>query len=168
MRRTCSPFPAGYNPQVGLTTHLGGKPVCFGRRAHRRDDSPEIVERQALLQNEPGAQERGARSRHRQVVHRAEDRQLSDVAAREKKRVDDVAVRGEREPRASEFEDRGVEARRESRVVEGREKDLFEQAARQPPAAAVRELNRRARADRRRARHDEFVVGHGRPILRYR
>ena len=48
---------------------------------------------------------------HRQIVHRAEDRQFADIAAGKEQRTDDERVGGEGEFLAADFEDGAVVGR---------------------------------------------------------
>jgi hypothetical protein len=58
---------------------------------------PETIGAEALLEHERGGQGHRPRAGHRQIVDRAVHRQLPDRAAREADRLDDEAVRRDRE-----------------------------------------------------------------------
>ena len=82
---------------------VAGDDLHAGRprpRRHRRDDPPQVGDREALLEDEAGRQVQRPRAGHRQVVDRAVDGEVADVAAGEEQRRDDVGVGGERQPRA--------------------------------------------------------------------
>ena len=75
----------------------------------------------------------------REVVDRAVDGQLADVAAREDERLDDVGVGREREPRAVQLEQRRVAERVEQRVAELLEEKPLDERPGRLAAGAVRE-----------------------------
>ena len=70
-----------------------------GRARHRVGDPPQVGDREALLEDEPGREVQRPRPAHREVVDGAVDREVADVAAGEEQRRDDVRVGGERQPR---------------------------------------------------------------------
>ena len=75
-----------------------------------------------------------------EIVDRAVDGELADVAAGEEERLDDVGVGREREPRAVQLDDRRIAERVEQRVAELLEEEPFDERARRLAAG------RRARA----------------------
>ena len=79
---------------AGDDLHAGG----LRGRGHRGDDPLQVGDREALLQDEPGRQVQRPGAAHGQVVHRAVDGQVADVAAREEQRRDHVGVGGEGQP----------------------------------------------------------------------
>ena len=64
-----------------------------GGGGHGVRDAVQVVQRQALLEDERTREEAGPRAHDREVVDRAGDRQGADVAAREEGGRDDVARR---------------------------------------------------------------------------
>ena len=75
-------------------------PACSGRGRHRGDDPLQIGQGQPLFDDEPGAEPQRPGAAHAQVVDRAADGQLADVAAGEEEGADHVAVGGEGQARA--------------------------------------------------------------------
>ena len=63
--------------------------------AHRIDDTPQIVQRQAFFEDERGREEERPRTAHGQVVHRPVHRQFADVAAGKEERSNDKRIRGD-------------------------------------------------------------------------
>ena len=68
--------------------------------AHGRGDPDQVGDGEALLEDEARRQVQRRRAGHGQVVDRAVDGQVTDVAAGEEQRRHDVGVGGEREPGA--------------------------------------------------------------------
>ena len=99
----------------------------------------EIVHRQAFLEDEADREMQRARAAHGEIVDRAVDGQLADVAAREKDRADDVGIGAEGEPRVADGKERAVVKRFEQVVAELRQDDVLHQLLAQLAAAAVRE-----------------------------
>ena len=77
-------------------------------RGRRRGDRPQLLERQPLLDDVGQAQRHRPGAHHREVVDRAVDGELADVAAREPDGRDDERVGGEREALGADLDDRGV------------------------------------------------------------
>lgn len=129
---------------VGLAAlhHLGvpGHDRHLRRRGgprHRRADPPQVLDREALLQDETGRQVQRPGPAHRKVVHGAVDGEVADVAAGEEQRGDHVGVGREREPRAARGEDRAVLQRFEQRVAERVEEHRLDQRLGRLAARAV-------------------------------
>ena len=70
------------------------------RLGHVGHDRAQLVDREALFDDERGRQPRRLGALHREVVHRAVDGEMADRAAREAQRLHDERVGAEREPLA--------------------------------------------------------------------
>ena len=128
---------------LALLDHLGVAgddlhPGRGGRVPHGLGDPAQVGDREALLEDEPGRQVQRRGAGHGQVVDRAVDGQVADVAAGEEQRRDHVGVGGERQPGAVDPQLRGVLERLEQRVAEGVEEDRLDQGVRRLAAGAVR------------------------------
>lgn len=124
-----------------LGHHLGvaGDDVHPGLRrcpAHGFGDHAEYVEFQTFFQDEPGGQTDWLRSAARQVVDRAVDRQVADVAAGKEQRLHHIGIRGQRDTSARDVE-QGRVARRTPRTTERRQEEVLDQFFRQHPAATM-------------------------------
>ena len=110
-----SSTPVGDDADAGRR-HVERRPPCRARRpscrrsrparrrpraarAIERGDAAQVGDREALLDDEPGRERERPRAGDREVVDRAVDGELADVAAGEEERLDDVGVGREREPR---------------------------------------------------------------------
>ena len=133
-------------------------PAAARGRGHRRDDPPQVGDREALLDHEPGRQPQRPRAAHREVVHGAVDRQLADVAAGELERVHDVAVGREREP-PDPADDGRVAELGERVVAELREEERLDEVAGRLAAGAVRERDQLVPERRRRLRANRLLRG---------
>jgi hypothetical protein len=76
-------------------------PGHLARLAHRADDAAQVFQRQPLLQDEGGRQELRHGAADGEVVDRAVDRQLADVAAGEEQGAHHKRVGGQRDARAA-------------------------------------------------------------------
>src|SRR3974390_2043650 len=85
-----------------LNTGLAG---CL---LHRRDNFPERVHRQSLLDNECSAKVERACPSHGEVVYRPVHCQRSKIAPGEKQRAYDEGIRCEGEPLVTDLKDTGV------------------------------------------------------------
>ena len=85
---------AGHDSNAGPSRGPGDR---FG-------DPPQLVDRQAFLDDVGERQRQRLGAHHGQVVDRAVDGQLADVAARELERADDERVGGESEPLAEQVD----------------------------------------------------------------
>ena len=111
--------------------------AAFLRRLRNgSDNAPQVCHRQTLLQNEAQAQVLGRAAAHGDVVHRAADAQLPDVAAGEKVGADHIAVRGEHQV-ALAGQDRPVAQGGQRLVGKGRHQHLLDEAGGLFAAAAV-------------------------------
>jgi hypothetical protein len=109
------------------------------RQCHGRDDPLQVLDRQALLEDESAGQVERPGTGDGEVVDRAVHGQVADVAAGEEQRVDHVRVGGEGQPRAARL-DRGLVFEPvEHRVAEGFEEDRLDQRVRGLAARAVGE-----------------------------
>ncbi len=114
------------------------------RRGHRAGDGAQRLHLQPLLDDGAAGEVERRRAPHGEVVDRAADRQLADVAAREEQGVDDEGVRGEGQPvsqprQVRQREPRLVVQRVQRRVVEGRDEDVVDQVPHRRAAAPVRQ-----------------------------
>ena len=135
--------------------HAGG----FGRLLQALHHRPERFHREPLFEDEAAAQVDRTRAAHRQIVHRAVDRQRTDVAAGKEQRMHDVGIRGESQPRAAQFKDRAVVPRLRQRAVEGRQNHLLDQLVHQLAAAAMGQRHRGIVGDRQRAAQRKVLYG---------
>jgi hypothetical protein len=110
---------------VGLAPldHLGVAgdhlhPGRLGGGGHGRHDRGQVGDGEALLQHEAGRQVQRGRAGHRQVVDGPVHGQVADIAAGKEQRRNDVGVGGQRQPRATHLQLRGVLQRLEQRVAE--------------------------------------------------
>ena len=95
---------------------------------HGVDETAQIRDREALLQDEREGERERTRSADSKVVDRAVHGELSDVASRKEDRGDDVRVRGECQAHAAaDVEDRLVIERREGRVLERRQDEPLDE-----------------------------------------
>ncbi len=101
---------------AGHQHHAGRR----GRGLHRLHDALQHLHRQALFDDEAGAEELRTRAAHREVVDGAVHGQRADVAAGKEQRPHDVGVGGERHLRGPHPQPRAVVALAERRVLEGR------------------------------------------------
>jgi hypothetical protein len=114
--------------------------ACRGRGlAHRRGDAPQVGNREPFLDDEAGGEQERSCTRDGQVVDGAVDRELADVAAGEKDRLDHVRVGREREPGAVQLDDRRVAERREEGVLELLEKEALDERPGRLAAGSVGE-----------------------------
>ena len=95
--KSSSPLP---RPTTLVSPVTIGTPARAAARARRLDHAAQVGERQALLEDEGERQRERPRAADREVVDRAVDRELADVAAGEEDRRDDVGVGGEGDARA--------------------------------------------------------------------
>ena len=114
-------------------------PACRRGLLHRRDHGAQRFHRQAFFENESRAQIERARAAHGQIVDRAVDRQIADVAAGKNQRAHHERIGGEGQTRAV---DSPRQPRRraalEHRVRERRHENLFDElmGERPPPPCA--------------------------------
>ena len=138
----------------------------LGRRLrHRAGDLPQEVDRHAFLDDRRAGEIERPRAADREIVDRAADGELADVAAGEDQRIDDEGIGGEGEPVAVSREIAKIEARlilerRQRRIVEGPDEDVVDQVLHRLAAAAMGErhgrhvdLAERSGADARRNVH---------------
>ena len=135
-----------------------------GRGPHRLGHPAEHRQLQALLEDEAGAESDRFRSRHRDVVDGAVDRQVADAAAGEEQRSDHVGVGGEGQTSATGVVEHelgrieqllglaGVGAVGAIRRPERREEQVLDQLGRQATAATVAEHDPVVVPQRQRAR----------------
>ena len=100
------------------------------RSAARRADSTtrrRSASGQPLLEDEGEGQRERLRPADGEVVHRAVDGQLADVAARKEDRRDHVGVGGEGETRRLDRQDRLIVERLQERVPERRDEEALDQ-----------------------------------------
>ena len=114
-----------------------------GGGGHGLDDAVQVVQRQALLQDERTGEEAGPRAHDGEVVDGAGDGQRADVAAREEGGRDHVGVGGEGEPGRPDVDQGGVGQGRECRVGERADEHL---AGSVRPSADRRRRGRAGRA----------------------
>ena len=110
---------------AGRDRYAGGK----RRSRHRCGDAAQVGNRETFLDDEAGRERDRPRARHREIVDRPVDREVADVAAGEEDRLDDVGVGREGEPHAVHVEQRRVAERREQRIVELRDEQLFDKGS---------------------------------------
>ena len=121
----------------------------LGRRArHRAGDLPQEVDRHAFFHDRRAGKVERRGPADRQIVDRAADRELADVAAGEDQRVDNEGVGGEGKPVAvsrevAEIETRLILERRQRGVVECPDEHIVDQILHRLAAAAMRERHRR-------------------------
>ena len=120
-------------------------PGLLRRKVHRMEDFPQIRQGKALFQDEPHGQIARHGARHRQIVDRAADRELADIAAGEKERLYNVGIR--RKGRApGQLDGRAVMQLVEQRIAEFRQNIFFDQ--------------RMAEAAARTMRHCDYIIFH--------
>jgi hypothetical protein len=128
---------------LALLHHLGvaGDDLHPGRGGgvpHGLGDLVQVGDREAFLEDEPGRQVQRGRAGHGQVVHRAVDGQVADVAAGEEQRRDHVGVGGERHPGPVDAQVGGVLERLQQRVAERVEEHRLDQGMGRLAAGPVR------------------------------
>ena len=131
---------------------------CLAQRIHH---APEFVHREALLDDEGGAQEQRRCASHRQIVHRAVNRECADVAARKEQRFYYEGVGGDGETLAVHIHDGLVIQTRQHRILEGRQEDVANQLGAQLAATAVPQQDCVFGRERRRATEFEIDFGVG-------
>ncbi len=82
---------------AGDDLHAGG----IGRRLHRCDDAPQIVDRETLFDNHAAGQIQRHRAAHGKIIDRAGHRQLADIASGKEQRIDHIGI-GRHGQRAAE------------------------------------------------------------------
>jgi hypothetical protein len=107
-----------------------------GGLLHGRGDLLQLIHGEALLDDEGAGQIKGLRAHAAQVVHRAADAELADVAAGELPGRDDEAVGGEGQTARLHGEHGGV-VRREIRIAEVGLEHLIDELGGLGPARAV-------------------------------
>ena len=117
-------------------------PAASAARAIERGDPAQVGDGEALLDDEAGREPERRRAGDGEVVDRAVDGELADVAAGEEERLDDVGVGREGEPRAAHLADGGVAELVEQRVRELLEEEALDERPRRLPARAVGERDR--------------------------
>ena len=80
--------------------HLGvasddGNPCQLGHFPHGMSDFPQVLHREAFLQDYPGRDVPGHSPCHGQVIHRATNCQLTYIAAIEEQGLHHIGIRGE-------------------------------------------------------------------------
>ena len=123
-------------------------PGIARRARHRLRDPAQQIDRHPLLDDDGAGQIERHSTADGEVVDRAADRELADVAAGKEQRVDDIGVGGEGEPVAARGQSGEIEAglvlqRRQGRVVEGAHKDVVDQILHRLAAAAMGERHLR-------------------------
>ncbi len=131
---------------LAARNHLGvagndARPGLFGRLLHRLQHRLQFGDRQALLEDQADADRQRPRPGHGQVVDRAVDRQVADVAPGKDDRVDHVGVGGVGEPAAVVGEDRRVVLVALRNSGQGGDDEIVEQLVAELAAAAVAEKN---------------------------
>ena len=106
---------------------------------HRRDDCAQRVHLQAFFQNESGAQVERACATHGEIVDRAIDCEIADVAAGKNQRAHNERIGRKRQARAVDRQHRAIVPLLERVVREGGHENLFDELMGQASAAAVRE-----------------------------
>ena len=115
---------------------------------HRAGDLPHEVDGHAFFHDRRAGKIERPRPADRQIVDRAADGELADVAAGEDQRVDHEGIGGEGEPVAvpreiAEIETRLILERRQRCVVEGPDEDVVDQILHRLAAAAMGERHGR-------------------------
>ena len=128
---------------LALLHHLGvaGDHLDPGHRGgvvHGGDDPAQVIDLEALFEDEAGGEVERNRAGHGKVVNRSVDGQVADVPAGEEQRRDDVGVGGQRDPRAVEVQLRRVLQRLEQRVAESVQEDWPRPASWSPCRRPVR------------------------------
>ena len=119
-----------------------------GRSGHRARDLPHEIDGHAFFHDRRAGKVKRPRPADRQIVDRAADRELADVAAWENERIDDEGIGREGEPVAvqheiAEIETRLVLERRQRGIVEGPDENVVDQILHRLAAAAMRQRHRR-------------------------
>src|ERR1019366_1192017 len=96
------------------------------RRAHGFDDAAQIVDGQALFEDERGGEVHGLGAAHGEVVDRAMHGEVADVAAWKEDGRDDEGVGGEGEARAGDGEDSLIVELVENGIAEGGQEDFVD------------------------------------------
>ena len=120
--------------------HLGvsgnQRDACLlGGGGHGIGNAPQVIEGVTLLNHEGAREIARTRPHAREVVHRAADGQLADVAAREERGRHDEAVGGHGDLAGGAVEHRRV-VRREERALEACRKDAIDEFRRLLAAGA--------------------------------
>ena len=130
-----SPFPFSTTFVSPVTIATPAAAAACAMEAAMRCSLPS----EALFENESGAEKQWPRAAHRQIVHRAVNRQRPDIAAGKEQRLDHEGVGGEGHPRPSDVENRLIVQPVENGVRKQRQKDIAQQFRAEPPSAAVAE-----------------------------
>ena len=105
----------GHKETIALAAlhHLGitrgdRDPAGPGRRSHRGQHPPQQLQGQPLLKDQGDAQVQGPSCRHRQIIGRADDRELADVATGEFQWMHHIAIGAEGQPTMGQLQAGGV------------------------------------------------------------
>ena len=110
-----------------------------GGLLHRGNDGAECFHLESFFENESCAQVERARAAHREIVHRAIDGEIADIAAGENQGADNEGIRGEGQARSIYRDDRAIMPLLEHGIAEGRHEDFFDELMSEASAAAMRE-----------------------------
>ena len=128
---------------------------------HRLDDHPELGHREALFEDEAGADEPGLGAAHRHVVHRPVDRQFADVPSGKEPWPYDEGVRREGDAARTDLQDGGISQFGEFFAPEGGDEEVVDELGRELPASAVPQHDVGVVPQRHRARPRIDGGGHG-------
>src|ERR1035441_10528423 len=131
------------------------------RLAQRIHHAPEFIHREALFDDEGGAQKQRRCAAHRQIVHRAVNGERTDVAAGKEQWLHYEGIGGDGETLAVHIHDCLVIQARQHRILKRRQEDVANQLGAQLAAAAVPQQDCVFGRERRRATELEFYFGVG-------
>src|SRR5208282_1712810 len=129
--------------------------------AQRTHHAPEFVYREALFNDEGGAQKQRRCAAHRQIIYRAVNRERTDVAAGKEQWLYYEGIGGDGETLAVHIHDGLVIQARQHRILKRRQEDVANQLGAQLAAAAVPQQDCVFGRERRRATELEFYFGVG-------
>src|ERR1039458_6145595 len=131
------------------------------RSAQRIHHASKFVHREALFDDEGGAQKQRRGAAHRQIVHRAVNGEGADVAAGKEQWLHYEGIGGDGKTLAVHIHDCLVIQTRQHRILERRQEDVANQLGAQLAAAAVPQQNCVFGRDRRRATEFEIYFDGG-------
>ena len=154
------PVALAFFDDLGIAGHnLHARFRC--RLAQRIHHAPEFVHREAFFDDERGAQKQRRCAAHRQIVHRAVNRERADVAAGKEQWLHYEGIGGDGQTLAVHIHDCLVIQTRQHRILKRRQEDVANQLGAQLAAAAVPQQDGVFGRERRRATEFEIYFDAG-------